>query len=75
MVTISTFLARYWVGGGAKPRRRMPKVSLMSGFEKPPRCRTTGKKGAKRRFDAPSVRKSEISWTVSHRVSYCGGLE
>ena len=37
MVTLSTFLARYGVGGGAT--RRMPKGALMSGFEKPPRGR------------------------------------
>ena len=36
MVTFLTFLARYGVGGGTNPRRRMPKVSLMAGFEKPP---------------------------------------
>ena len=36
MVTLLTFLARYGTGGGTSPRRRMPKGSLMSGFEKPP---------------------------------------
>ena len=39
MVTFLTFLARYGIGGGASPRRRMPKGALMSGFETPPRGR------------------------------------
>ena len=41
MMTFSTFLARYGIGGGRSPRRRMPKVSLMSGFENRPRARQT----------------------------------
>ena len=46
MMTFSTLLARYGVGGGASPRRRMPKVALMSGFEKPPSPVPTAEKGA-----------------------------
>ena len=42
MMTSSTFLTRYGVGGGTS--RRMPEGSLMSGFEKPPPpAPTTGK--------------------------------
>ena len=37
MMTFSTFLAGCEVGGGTT--RRMPEVTLMSGFEKPPRRR------------------------------------
>ena len=37
MMTFSTSSARHGVGGGAT--RRIPKVALMSGFEKPPRGR------------------------------------
>ena len=59
MVAFSTFLARYGVGGGASPRRRMPKVALMSGFKKPP-VPTAGKgAGRLRRGDASDVRCQE----------------
>ena len=34
LMTFSTFMARYGVGGGAS--RRMPKGALMLGLEKPP---------------------------------------
>ena len=44
MVTFSTFLAGYGVGGGTT--RRMPEVSLVSGFEKPPSPVPTAEKGA-----------------------------
>ena len=46
MVTFLTFLARYGTGGGTT--RRMPKVALMSGFEKPPPPAPTAGKGAGR---------------------------
>ena len=44
MMTFSTLLARCGVGGGTT--RRMPEVTLMSGFEKPPSPVPTAEKGA-----------------------------
>ena len=44
MMTFSTVLARCGVGRGAS--RCMPKVSLMSGFEKPPPPVPAAEKGA-----------------------------
>ena len=44
MMTFSTFLARYGIGGGTA--RRMPKVALMSGVEKPPPPAPNDGKGA-----------------------------
>ena len=43
MMTFSTFLARCEVGGGTA--RRMPKVALMSDFEKPPPIAPNVEKG------------------------------
>ena len=54
MVAFSTFLARYEVGGGTSRCRRMPKVSLVSGFEKSPPPAPPAGKGAGYNFASMS---------------------
>ena len=71
MMTFSTSSARYGVGGGAS--RRMPKGSLMSGFEKPPRGRRLCPR--RRTVDRATMRTDwDYLWKLALRLKIAGDV-